>query len=800
MSGGRLCCSHCELPVPEAEAIREGPLAFCCEGCRSVYHILRAGGFDEFYSHRPGWRPGPPPDAAELEPSAFAGSVRQAGDTLTLDVQISGIRCASCVWLIENFLKRKVGVSEARINYATHRGRITWRSAGPSLKDILHAIRSIGYIALPYSAAARDSLIDRERRDLLLRFGTAAFFSMQLMLFTVALYAGYFKGMDPSLKSFFQYVTWALATPVVFYSGWPFFVNSIRSVRNRVLGMDVLVFAGSFSAYLYSIAMIFYGGEVYFDTSAMIITLILLGRYIEANAKGRASEAITAMLGLQPREVRLRGGGAAAIESVKAGDEIEVMPGGRVPLDGEIAEGEAEIDESMLTGESRPVSKRRGDEALAGTVCLNGHLTLKVTRTGDETVLSSIVRAVEEAQSRRAPIQAVSDRVVGWFVPAVLAIAAGTAAWWLHAGGGPSRALSASVAVLVIACPCALGLATPLAVLRGTWLASARGILVRGGDVLERAAHTDTLVFDKTGTLTRGSPVLTDVIETGNHTAEDVLRLAASLEAHSEHSFGRAVLAASRAVEPLPVEAFSVVAGRGVVGMANGWRALLGTKGLLEDEGVAIPEALVEQARKLALQGKTVSFLASGGRAAGLVAVADGIRDEARDIGKTADAIDLRMVTGDNAAAAAHIAAEAGLKAVHAGVTPEGKARLIRELKDHDRTVMMLGDGINDAPALSEAQVGVSMGRASDIALLSSDAVLMRNDPRAALELVDIARRTLRLIKQNLFWAFSYNLLAIPLAAAGLLHPIVSALCMAASSLLVVANSMRLRPRRTGAR
>ena len=562
------------------------------------------------------------------------------------------------------------------------------------------------------------------------------------------------------------------------------------------------MFTGSFSAYLYSIAMIFRGGEVYFDTSAMIITLILLGRYIEANAKGRAGDAITAMLGLQPREVRLQSGGVAAIESIKAGAEIEVMPGGRVPLDGEITGGEAEIDESMLTGESRPVSKRQGDEALAGTICLNGHLEIRVTRTGDETVLSAIVRAVEEAQSRRAPIQAVADRAVGWFVPVVLTIAAGTAAWWLHAGGGASRALSASVAVLVIACPCALGLATPLAVLRGTWLASSRGILVRGGDVLERAAHIDTIVFDKTGTLTRGRPVLTDVIETVNQSAKDVLRIAASLEAHSEHSFGRAVISAARSAEPLPVTGFHAVAGRGVVGLVNGWRTLLGTASFLEEEGVKLPEALTASAQRLALQGKTVSFLAQGGRAAGLIAVADGIRDEARGIGNAANAggIKLRMVTGDNSAAASHIAAEAGLKAVHAGITPEGKARIIRDLKDRDAVVMMLGDGINDAPALSEADVGVSMGRASDIALLSSDAVLMRNDPRASLELVDIARRTLRLIKQNLFWAFSYNVLAIPLAASGVLHPIVSALCMATSSLLVVANSMRLGARRREAR
>lgn len=782
VNAARVTCSHCALEAPASEAVVEGELTFCCEGCRGVYHLLRDGGFEEFYRRRSGWTPGPPSELSEPEPSAFDDAVTKEGDLVTLDVQLGGLRCASCVWLIENYLKRHTHVSEARINYATHRGLISWSDAsGPTLKDVLRDIHAIGYTALPYSRAAHDETLNRERRDLLLRFGTAGFFAMQLMLFTVALYSGYFNGMDSGMRSFFQYVTWALATPVMFYSGWPFFVNSIRSIKNRVLGMDVLVFLGSFSAYLYSIAMIFAGGEVYFDTSAMIITLILLGRYIEANAKGRAGEAITALLGLQPREVRLHGGGVVSIGSVTPGMLIDVLPGGKVPLDGELVEGTAELDEGMLTGESAPVTKRAGDEALAGTICLNGHIVISVTRTGGQTVLASIVRAVEDAQSRRAPIQALADRVVGWFVPAVVTIAVATALWWLRVSG-PAKALSTSVAVLVIACPCALGLATPLAVLRGTLRASARGILVRGGDVLQRAASTDTIVYDKTGTLTKGRPVLTDVI------GDETLLYAASLEAHSEHSVARAVLIAARSLTLRPVEGFRAVAGLGVTGMIDGVSVRLGAESYI----ASIPEALRAEGHRLASQGKTVSYVALRDEAIGLIAVADELRDEARGIGALAHGMDVRIVTGDNEAVARHIARLSGIRDVDAGITPQGKAAIIRTLKSQGRRVMMLGDGINDAPALSEAHVGVSMGKGSDIALLSSDAVLMRNDPRAALELADISALTLKIVRQNLFWAFSYNVLAIPLAVAGVLHPIVSAFCMAASSLLVVANSMRL--------
>lgn len=784
------------LPVRESAAIIEetdGQRAvFCCEGCRGVYHLLRDSGFEAFYERRSGWQPGPPTQSP-LDMAAFSENVTESDGQVELDLRISGIRCASCVWLLENFLKKKTGVTSARVNYATHRAHIRWDpSRGVDLEKVLKAVQAIGYTPRPLSSSAYEADVRKHRKDLLLRFGTAAFFSMQLMLYTVALYAGYFQGIERNLRITFQCIAWALTTPVVFYSGYPFMKNSIQSLRHRALNMDTLVFLGSFSAYAYSVVAIFTGGEVFFDTSAMIITLILLGRYIEAGAKWKAGETISELMVLQPREARLGDGSVVPVSGVAVGDVLSIIPGEKVPLDGMVIEGSSEVDESMLTGESRPSVKSPGSEIFAGTMNLNGRLLVKVLRVGGNTVLSQIIKVVEEAQGRRAPIQALADRVVGWFVPVVVAMAIGAFAFWMARTGDVPASLLNAVSVLVIACPCALGLATPLAVLVSFSSASRKGILFKGGDTFEMASRADVVVFDKTGTLTKGTPALTDVVEVDG--GGQLVRYAASLEAGSEHPMAKVITSAYDG-ERLPVEGFKAVPGRGVEGKIEGLPSFLGSREFITERGIEVPGSLLEDCERLTLEGKTVVVLAVGGRVWGILAAVDALREEAPSVvrGLNGRGVGSMMVTGDSAGVADYLAARAGIAEVAAQVSPTGKAAIVRGLKDKGHTVMMVGDGINDAPALVEANVGVAMGKATDIALESAEVVLMKDDLSSVNDLILLARRSISVIRQNLLWAFSYNIVAIPLAVSGLLHPIFSALLMATSSLLVVGNSLRLR-------
>ncbi|NOZ24597.1 MAG: heavy metal translocating P-type ATPase [Nitrospirae bacterium] len=807
---GICLCVHCLSEVVRKDAIVEeaagGPKVFCCRGCLEIYRVIQGEGLGDFYTRRRHWQPGPP-EIARADLSLFSEVVREVGDEMEVDLLIAGIRCASCVWLIERALSGLGGVVSARVNYATHRARIRWRSGKTSLEEILRRVCSVGYTPKPYTGSLFRDDLNQERRDLLVRFGTAVFFSMQLMLYTVALYAGYFQGMAPLYKTAFQFISWGLATPVLFYSGYPFMRNSLRGLRQGVFSMDILIFLGSFSAYTYSAVAVLTDGEVYFDTASMIITLVLLGRLLEAGARYRAGEAVAALMTLQPKEARLlkkagdpapRSAGIATlpVQELEPGDLISVVPGGKIPLDGVVVEGVSEVDESMLTGESSPAVKQAGSEVFAGTLNLNGRLVVEVKRTGEGTVLSQIVKAVEDAQARKAPIQAVADRVVGWFVPAVLSVAVMTFLSRLLLSSDPTAltpALMNAVSVLVVACPCALGLATPLAILSGSAVASRRGLLVRGGDVYEMASKVDCIVFDKTGTLTEGRPVVTDVVVTADGwTTERLLGYAASVEACSEHSISRAIITAYKG-RLLAVGRFRAFPGRGVEGIIGNELVLVGNRDFLLMRGTVFNGAqpLYEQ---LVAGGKTVVAVAVDGKLCGFIALVDALREGVRELVGTLGDMGMRvmMVTGDNPSAAERIAEEAGIVEVTAGVTPFGKAEIIRNLKAAGSVVAMVGDGINDAPALTEAHVGVAAGRAADVALGSADAVIMNGRPGPVADLLNLSGRILSVVKQNLFWAFSYNIVAVPLAASGFLHPVMSAVLMALSSLMVVGNSLRL--------
>jgi Cu2+-exporting ATPase len=717
---------------------------------------------------------------------------------------VDGIRCASCIWLNEKVLERTNGVLSARINFATHRALIKWDGARTTLHAIIARIRSIGYLARPYTPAAQEEALKKQSYDLLIRLGTASFFSMQLMLLSFGLYAGYFQGIDPREKHWLEFFALLVCTPVLFYSGWPFLRGAYGGLRNRVLNMDVLISLGALSAYFLSIHHMLTRGEVYFDTSAMIITLVLLGRFLEHSAKRRASQAVARLLALQPQDARLVRGKdrvMVSVGSLKKGDMLEIRPGEKVALDGIIKEGVSEADESLVTGESRPVEKSPGSGMIGGTINGLGTVVMEVTRVGQETTLSQIARLVENAQASTAPIHRFADRVSAYFIPFVVA-AAGLTFWYWHRYFYADQSLLVAVSVLVIACPCALGLATPVAVLAGTGRAAGRGILIKGGDVLERMHKVNTVVMDKTGTLTTGKMSVVEIRGQGSGGKgqggeKATLLYAASAEQGSEHLLGAAIVryAREKGIMPLGSEGFQAVPGQGVRATVEGKQVLVGKQSLLEQEGIVVYPEVAAEAEALEQSGRTVAFVSQEKVLLGMIALMDSPKpDAAFAVGRLKRmGIEVVMMTGDNRTTAGVIAERTGIEKVLSGVLPSGKSEEVTRLRTEGRVVAMVGDGINDAPALAAADVGVAMSAGSDIAMESAGMVLMRSDLTGVLQAIELSRKTFRVIKQNLFWAFFYNVAAIPLAMAGILHPIVAAGAMAMSSVTVVANSLRLR-------
>ncbi|BCB96519.1 hypothetical protein JZK55_14410 [Dissulfurispira thermophila] len=596
-------CNHCLLEFPEGEAVYDEidgeKRVFCCHGCHGIYRLIHGEGLDEFYRKRQWNEKGISKTLfeKEIDVKPFAEHVRNIEDReqktevrrqKEIDIYIDDIRCASCVWLNEKILSKTEGIKYARVNYATHRARIRWDPNIIGLDRIIKRIISIGYNPRPYSESEQFKRQRAEAKDLLIRFGTAGFLSSQLMIYTTALYAGYFQGIDAKTKLIFEIIAMLLTIPVIFYSGMPFIRNTFKGLQHLNFNMDSLITIGSDSAFIYSIYQMFIGGKVYFDTSAMIITLILLGRYIETTAKGRASETIDRLSKLNPKEARLvmsqdsEVTEIVPVTSINKGDLIRVIPGERVPLDGIIVSGESEVDESIITGESKPIHKSVGYEVIGGSMNLYGTFVFKVTKKGKETVLSNIIKAVEDAQARKPQIQTIADRVVGIFVPTILIIAFFTVATYILKGASTQHALMAGISVVVIACPCSLGLATPLAVLIFTTMASSKGILIRGGEVIENTSQSDHVIFDKTGTITLGRPVLKEVIVFDTDLdREYILSLAASIERLSEHSIGHAITESAKGLDLFNVFAFKTLPGKGVEGIIGSKKIFIGSRELM---------------------------------------------------------------------------------------------------------------------------------------------------------------------------------------------------------------------------
>jgi len=682
-------------------------------------------------------------------------------------------------------------VSAIRVNYGSHRARARFDPAVTSPARLFSAVSRLGYLPHPYTSSNAQLSAAREQRSLLLRFGTAAFLSMQLMGYAFALYAGYFHGIDPTVRNLLHYFAAAVTTPVVFYCGWPFFAGAWRSLNNRSPSMDLLIALGVLTAYLYSLYAMLTSGEVYFDSAAMIITLILLGRLFEGAARNRSLNGINKLLELAPdRASRLVDGiiSTVASSSLQPGDLILIRPGERVPVDCTVADGASEFDQSTLSGEPLPVLRTIGDTVLAGSLNQSMSLTLQVEKIAAESFVARMAQMVEEAQNRKAPIQSLADRVATVFVPLVMAIAVCTGLFWQLVAADSTAALLNAVAVLIVACPCALGLATPTAVLVATGSAAGRGILFRGGDILEQCAHIDLVAFDKTGTLTRGQPAVARIEPAAGISEQQLLALATRIESGSTHPLALGILSRARqaGIEPESGQGVETIPGRGLRLAAPDGEILLGSRRFLTDQKVTVPD--------LETTSLTAVYCALNTKYQGALLINDPLRPEAARTVHRLQALGLQtaLLTGDQTTTAQAVAQAVGISDLAAEQSPADKAQWLEQQQTQGRQTLMIGDGINDAPALSTASIGCSMAGGTDIALETADLVLTRPDLRRLVEALQLSRQALRIIRQNLFWAFSYNLIAIPLAASGQLAPVWAALAMASSSVLVVGNSLRL--------
>ncbi len=727
------------------------------------------------------------------------------------ELAISGMTCASCVARVERKLGKVEGVRSAAVNLATERATVAYDPSRVKVARLIGAVEAVGYGATPVveDASAEDGVAEETRRArVLARCRTTLLTGAALCAVILILAMAPPLMMFPTVQTH-NYLLALLTLPVWAIVGWSFHRGALINLRHGAANMDTLVSLGSTVASVYSVvAMIALPGQyVYFDTAALIITLIYLGKYLEAAAKGRTGEAIKALMGLQPRTARVIRNGQERdlpIAQVVSGDALLVRPGERVPVDGVVTGGESAVDEAMITGESLPVQKGQGDDVIGATVNGAGLLHIEATRVGRDTVLAGIVRLVEQAQGSKAPVQRLADRISGVFVPIVLVLATLTFLGWLLTGHAFAQALIPAIAVLVIACPCALGLATPTAIMVGTGRGAKEGILIKGGESLERIQALRSIVLDKTGTVTVGKPAVTDVIALADLPDSEVLRLAAGVERGSEHPLGAAVVRGAEerglALPPLPT-AFRSITGGGVEGMVEGRAILVGSRRLLGERDIPSDSAET-RLQALEAEGKTALLVAVDGRLVGLVAVADTVKDGAAEAVSQLRALglDVTMLTGDNRRTAAAIGRIAGIERIIAEVRPEEKAAEVERLQGRGQVVAMVGDGINDAPALARADVGIAMGTGTDVAMAAADITLVGGDLRAIPRAIALSRATMRVIRQNLFWAFFYNVILIPLAAFGVITPIFAAAAMALSSVTVVSNSLRLNRSRAARR
>ena len=782
----------------------------------------------------------------DVSPQELVKAVDEAGYAIPVekfDLNIGGMTCASCVGHVGEALKAVPGVVSANVNLATEKASVEYIRGLVTLEAIREAVEDVGYSVEGLSEGGEAEGTEKSELERLAKVREIGYLRKRFVFaaaISALLFLGSFKALpwvsDLMDRTYYPYILWALATPVQFWAGWMFYASGLKALRHRAPNMHTLIALGTSAAYLYSVGIVItdtfwpdalsvrgFETEVYFETASIIIALILLGRFFEARAKGRTSEAIRRLMGLRPNTARAVRDGAEVdvpIDTVQPGDIIVVRPGERIPVDGEVIQGYSTVDESMLTGESMPVDKSEGAEVFGATINKTGSFQFRATKVGKDTLLSQIIKLVEEAQGSKAPIQRLADVIAAYFVPAVLGIAAASFLLWLAIGPSPSLtyAILVMVAVLIIACPCALGLATPTAIMVGTGKGAETGVLIRSAEALEIAHKTSVVVMDKTGTLTVGRPRVTDLIAVSGDETE-LLKLAASAERGSEHPVGEAIVQAAqeRGIALAGAEAFEAIPGHGIQAQVNGSTVLLGNRALMESRQLSL-DGLEAKVAALAGQGKTPMLVAADGALVGAIAVTDTPKPEALEVVRRLKSmgIEVVMLSGDNNQVAQAVGKSLDIDRVIADVLPQHKADVVKQLQQEGKVVAMVGDGINDAPALTQADIGIAMGTGTDVAMESADITLVRGDLKGVLTAFNLSRGAIRTIKQNLFWAFFYNVALIPVAAGvlyplfselggvpsaldfffgdlGFLNPVLAALAMAFSSVTVVSNSLRLR-------
>ena len=801
-------CFHCGLPLPEQDYTADidgQPRHFCCFGCQSVCEAIYAAGMQGFYQRTPEGillEPPPPPpedlglyDLEEVQ----AEFVRETGQEREIHLLVEGIHCAACVWLIEHTLNKLPGVLSARVNLSAKRLLLRWDNQRIKLSEILAALARVGYAATPFDPEAAEGVLKKQTRDLLFRITFAGFTMMNLLWVSIALYAGADQG---EYRSLFHWVGFALATPTLFYSGWPFLKGAWTSLRTGHLGMDLPIALGATVTWAYS-SWVTFGDlpdhHVYFDTVVNFIFVILIGRHLEGVSKRHAVAATQRLLDLQPRVALVLQDGeekTVPIRRVQVGDRVMIKPGAKIPVDGIVLEGESQVDEAMLSGESTPVGKQPGDRVSAGTVNAEGTLVIEVTGTLANTALGRIIQLVEEAQASKAPIQCTADRIVPWFVLATLSLATATFFIWVQKDF--ELALMAATSVLIITCPCAFGLATPMAIAVASGQGARHGILVKNGAVLETLSHVDHFVFDKTGTLTLGKMQVTNIF-TRDTNQDELLTLAAAAENLSEHSIGQAIIQAARernlSYRKLKARGFISKPGLGIRAQVGEHEILIGNTSWLAEHDIAEDAELAARARETEEGAVSAIHVAIDGRHAGIIGVADRLRPDALALVESLrrQGISLTLLSGDRKRVVEAVARQLGGMEVIADVLPEDKDKVISRLREQGKTVAMVGDGINDAPALIRADVGIAIGSGTDVSVESADIVLMSDELNKIHLAVALSRRTLRTIRQNIMISFAYNIIMVPLAMSAMITPLIAAISMPISSLLVIGNAARIR-------
>jgi Cu2+-exporting ATPase len=803
-------CFHCGLQIPPDAnfhaRLEEAERDFCCFGCQSVSSAIYEAGLQGYYQRTPeGVLLAPPPELPkDIEIYDF-DEVQQefttcSGDIRDIHLLVEGIHCAACVWLIERGLQRVPGVQSADVNLTAKRLHLRWDNSRSKLSDLIRALARIGYSAVPYDPESAEGAMKKTNRAMLYRLFFAGFAMMNMMWISVALYSGADRD---EFRQFFHWMGLALATPTLLYSGYPFYRGAFGGLRSGHLTMDMPIALGLSVTYLYSLYVTVSRttvGDVYFDTVTNLTFVILIGRYLEGMFRHQAVSATKRLMELQSRvAIVMRDGQEqmTPIRGVKPGDHVLIKPGYKVPVDGVVLEGHSAVDEAMLSGESAPVSKSAGAQVFAGTVNSNGALLVEVRAQLQDTTLSKIIRLVEEAQSSKAPIQRLADSIVPWFVLVTLICAAIT--FYIWNSHGFEIALMAATSVLIITCPCALGMATPVSIAVASGLGAKHGILVKNGLVLETLSKVTHFVFDKTGTLTEGRMSVAQVQVASGCDEQEVLRHAAAVERYSEHGVGKAIVAETEARQlphrDLATSGFQATAGLGVQANVAGQAVLLGSAEWLVRQGIIVDEVLQATAHTLETQAMSCVYMAQGGKHVAIIALADKLRGDAQQMVDElrAAGITMTLLSGDRRPVAEAVARQLGGMEVIAEVLPQDKDQVIQRLQQHGAVVAMVGDGVNDAPALIRADVGIALGSGTDVSVESADIVLMYNELDKVRQATQLSRRTLRTIKQNIGLSFVYNVIMVPLAMMAQVSPLVAAITMPISSLIVIGNAGRIR-------